>query len=365
MRDEFRAIERLLSYELPVDAAADLKSKLDATTAPVRLCFIPDIAGRQVAGHVAFRQFDTAKRPGSYFAHLLVAPAASQWAAVDVLRLWGVRDPSGHRGWADCDRAEGFPNLLPIESLKVWPPAEQLWLSDKVARAFIETGAAPPGLTPATVLPKRWVTDITVSDIIWLLEMLLQAVLEKRGLPCVVMASEPAVAAVIFYSVLSLLPRSVARGLGFSTYESDPSRSAASLAATTFVSPESDFRPQAYEGSALTINTFRSCEAWAGTHNPSPGDYAKWAVRKLLAGELMRVTELCKAIDAVWRTAPPTVEEMNQVPELDEDFRRKLFQRQDVPMPRKLSAGLHRFLAMRCVNTAQKHAEAMCKLSPQ
>lgn len=364
LRDEFRAVERLLSYELPVDATANDKSRLDATTAPTRLCFIPDIAGRQVAGSVVYRPFDTAKRPGSYFAHLLVGPATHPWSVTDVLRLWGLRDPSGRFGWAEVDRAEGFPHLDRVASLRAWPARDHVWLTDEVAHSFLQTGTASAGKTPSTVLPERWATDVTVSARTKLLELIVQAVIEQRTRPSVVIACEPVVAAVLFYSALSLLPKSLRAGIGFSTYESDLSRASTALVATTFMSPESDFRPEVHSAAALRINTFRSCEASMAPGELTAGRYAKWAVQKLLNGDLMRVKELCAAIDAVWGKPPPSVEEMDQVLSL-EDFRRRFFNRQDVPMPRKLTTGLHRFLAMRCGNTARRNADVLCRLPPQ
>ena len=362
LKDEFRAVERLLSYDLPSDASPEHKRQLDATTAPIRLCLIPDIAGRQVVCQVAYRTFDTANPPrvGSYFAHLLIDSTAQPWSALDCLRLWGISDPSGGHGWADADRAVGFPDLAPLSSIADWLVPGQHWLGDDAASSFLRTGNCSQGSAASSTIPARWAKQTAGGDRIALIEQVLQAILEKHTLPTAILAIEPAVAAVCFYAALRLVPNKLRTGVSFSTYEPDPTRAAVRLAATTFLGSGADFKPQAYQSESLVINTFRGPPFEAGGYKPSVGVYAKWAVQRLAKGDMARIDELHRSIDSVWTSTGPSAAELDQLPNL-EDVRASLFRGKAVAIPAGQTEATRRFLAERCGQSIRKHISELSR----
>ena len=100
LRNDYRAIERFLYYYLPSDTPPEEKQRLDAATAPRRLFFCPSMGRLQMVGQVAYRQYDTAGRLGSYFAHVLFADRSEGiWSPLDCLRLWDAP-------WVQEDSAE-------------------------------------------------------------------------------------------------------------------------------------------------------------------------------------------------------------------------------------------------------------------
>jgi hypothetical protein len=361
LRDEFRAIERLLSYDLPADAAADHKTSLDAQTAPLRLCFFPDISGRQVLGQLAYRQFDTANRPGSYFGHLLVGDTSSPWSAIDCLRLWGISDADGRTGWVNSDRADGFPRLEALKSLGQWLTAGKPWLCDKVVQSFLRTGTAAVGNTSATCISARWSSETSREDRTLLVATMLQCLLQNDALPSIVLAIEPSAAAVVFYAVIRMLPESLRAGMSFSTYESDPMRSAVRLVATTFVEGAGELRLQGKTGHSLVVNTFRRPWLPSVGSQPSPGRYAAWATQMLLEGKTDRLDDISQSIIKTWRKVPPTHLELDQLLDV-EDRRRLLFLGQAAAMPTDLSEGVRKFLAIRCSEEIRRSIDSLASM---
>lgn len=361
---EFSTLERLLYYQLPTDASPEAKSQLDELTAPVRLFYSPLFSGRKIVGLVSYRQFDTANRPSSYFAHFLVAPSQAHGSALDSLQLWDARDPTGGQGWVVSDRADGFTALASLESLGSWSTSGQGWLNEGVVQAFLGSGTNPLSSSPLTHVPSRWRDAVTVSQRVGLMELLVQAMVTTASTPAVVLAVEPTVAAILFFTAISSLPESIAGKIGFTTYESDPFKSFVSLAATTFLHPETDFPPHGYRQPALVVNTYSEPQFKAGGARPSPGRYAKWVVEKMVRGEMNRVRSLCQAIDRVWGKSPPTGEDLDQVIEL-EDCRTQLFRQPSVAIPlAELNPKLHHFFALRCYLTIRSNIAALRKLHP-
>ncbi len=362
LREEFRAVERLLSYELPLDASAESKKRLDAKTAPVRLCFMPEVSGRQVVGQLAFRPFDTAGRPGSYFAHLLVGPTTTPWSVIDCLRLWGRRDDTGVNGWCAADREAGFEGLPPLPSLTPWHGPQKVEHWDELARRFLKQGVAPSSWRKHIAIPSRWLETTSEADRTAMVTSVLQALLDKKSLPAVVLAIEPAVATVVFYAALRLMPAMLRSGVGFSTYEPDPSRASYRLIATTFVSDAGDLKPQIYQSESYVCNTFKGF--LTGSHKPAPGKYAEWAVRMLSEGKLTRVDNLCSAIEKVWS---PTTDAFCAA-DLElirgvEDYWNKLFRGDFRPPPANLPRPHRHFLAKRC-SSAIRAQHAQLRLMP-
>jgi hypothetical protein len=360
LREEFRAIERLLSYELPSDATAEHKKRLNALTAPLRLLHVPDIAGRQVVGQVAFRQFDTSNRPGSYFAHLLVGAAATPWPALDALRLCGLNDPAGTRGWCHADRDEGFPDLAGMSSLENWLARDRTWLTDRLVREFLRTGKVVVPEVYGEMLSDRWAANTTPHERLDLLKAVAQAILDRESIPSIVLAVEPCIAAVLFYGSLRILPAACHRAVSFSTYEPDPFRTAYRLVATVFVNDATDFRPDAYQSASLVVNTFRKPFA-VSVKRPTPGAWGDWATERFMAEKTEDLDDVTVSVGLVWAKDFPTIAELNEIPHL-EKYLRDLFRNQPGSPGRQLTAGHHQYLALRCSGIIHKHRQALGRL---
>lgn len=349
LREEFRAVERLLSYDLPLDSSAEHRKRLTSLTAPVRLCFMPDVSGRQVVGQLAFRPFDTAGRPGSYFAHLLVSPTATatSWSVIDCLRLWGRKDDAGVKGWCNADREAGFKELTALPSLDAWHGRQRAEHWDELAKRFLKQGTAPSSWRKDIVIPDRWRSNTSEEDRVTLVKSVLQALLDKKSLPTVILAIEPEVAIIVFYAVLRLMPSMLRSGVGFSTYEPDPSRVSYRLVATTFVSDAGDLKPQLYQSESYVCNSFRGF--LTGSSKPVPGKYAAWAVRMLSEGKLTRVDNLCSVIEKVWSSTPEdfSAADLERIRDL-EDYWNKLLRGDFRTPPAGLSKPHRHFLAKRC-----------------
>ncbi|HEX7378971.1 MAG TPA: hypothetical protein VF278_17755, partial [Pirellulales bacterium] len=113
-------------------------------------------------------------------------------------------------------------------------------------------------------------------------------------------------AALVFYGVARLLPKSLAAGLSFSTYEPNAERLPVTLAATTFYDPyTNDVRPDLYRRRGLVINTYQDRISEAG---PPPGDFARFIVDRLLEEGWPTVDRLLAAFDGVGAKRPEDLE---------------------------------------------------------
>lgn len=313
LRNDYRAIERFLYYYLPSDTPPEDKQRLDAAAAPRRLFFCPAMGKLQMVGQVAYRQYDTAGRLGSYFAHVLFSDhAQGNWSAADCLRLW-------HAPWVEVDSAEHSYKLPSLETLdQVWqgktPP-----ISDEAVLDFlhatsdaVEQAASSPqpdGLakTASGLIDPRWQT-VPMQQRIDLLVNTLQGLLSlgPQRRENILLVVEPSVAALVFYGVARLLPKSLAAGLSFSTYEPNAERLPVTLAATTFYDPyTNDVRPDLYRRRGLVINTYQDRISEAG---PPPGDFARFIVDRLLEEGWPTVDRLLAAFDGVGAKRPEDLE---------------------------------------------------------
>lgn len=281
LRQVFRSIERLLSYDLPRDATPADKESLDASSAPRRLIFLPLLGDCQVVGQVSYRSHDTAGRPGSYFADMIVSKIDvrqpdNAWSPLDCLRLWGTGyDNISRRDWW-CDSEDGLPEgsggddgvpLPAVASLAdVWQGSSGALVSDAVLQEFLRDDAAfnADHDASAGLIPPRW-RQIPIAQRQELFARLLQATISvvDRGRDTVTIAAEPSLAAVLFYGVCRVLPPTLIRhsrdhqGLSFSTFEPFPERPMTSLVATTFLhgSPGVDLPAEVYQR-GFACNTF-------------------------------------------------------------------------------------------------------------
>ena len=283
LRHYYAQIEPYLYYFLPRDTPDDRKLQLGASTAPRRMFFIPSAGGLQVAGQVCYRATDCEGRPGSYFAHVLVqepGDAQPRWTALDWLRLWGAP------GWVQEDSPE-MPHLLPaLES-----PADLLGQSapaidDPLLASFLREAADSPALhDPAGILPERWKAMEPGRRCLWFREALSRYLDAAAADPrqTVWLVVEPAVAALWAYGIARLLPEGPLRNdLGFSTFETDPQRANAPLAATWFHDPQAvGAEPEGVRLPGLVVNTLVAPDP----EKPRPArKYATAILREVVEG---------------------------------------------------------------------------------
>jgi hypothetical protein len=323
LRKVFRSIERLLSYELPRDTPATATETLDATTAPRRMLFIPLMGDYQVVGQVCYRAHDTAGRPGSYFADILVypvaeghAPSAAQPArltACDCLQLWSA-DHNGRisadRNWW-CDSKEMFEAREAAGDARPFAPGTDCddvaaairhgvapIVSDRALQGFLndESDEQFADDDPAALIPHRW-RQIDVGLRRQLFARLLQATmsaLRPKARETVVLAAEPGIAALLFYGVCRALPTSLQQpskdsgGISFSTYEPSPERPVTMLVATTLHNRDAsaaDLPAELYQR-GFACNTFRRLDKndFHYGRTTEIGGYATWVVERLTAG---------------------------------------------------------------------------------
>ena len=349
IKQEYCNIERLLSYELPCDTTHEQKKELDSQTAPIRLCFYPDLNGRQILGQISFRTFDTAKRPGSYFAHFLLSSSNQAWSPTNCLRSWGIQDTSGKCGWANKDSDVGFRDLTPLQSIQAWQRSPQVWLTDETTNTFLNSGKAIVGEHSLTHIPKRWSEKIQKSQRIELLQMLLQAVMEKDTHPRAILAMEPVVAAIYFYAALRLLPDSNQKKISFSTYETDFVHSPTDLTATMFFGKGDTFASALENKDVFAVNTFNDSSFIYSGHKPRPGRYATWATECFYASKLSYLEDVFSTMGQCLPSSalPPQI--LDGVPSALK-LCEKLYLDDKITYPR-INKALHVFLLQWCVQT--------------
>jgi hypothetical protein len=321
VRTVFRAVERLLSYQLPKDAPAGAKDLVDADSAPRRLIFLPKLGGWQVAAQVAYRTHDTAGRPGSYFADVLASPvvdsrrpglAAQEWSPVEILRLLGTgHDRVQRTGWwisseeqlvaleASDRRCLEAPTTSP-EALR---GENRPLIDDDLLRAFLTAEACPENDGAMDLVPPRWWAWSAAQRRELVESMLQSAICSAGGREAVIIAAEPAVAAVLFYAVCRLLPGSLARTMGFSTYEPEPERAMTQLVATTFFderSSSSDLPADLYQR-GFACNTFRNLSQRGRAADVPPVGYVHTVVNAAVAGDWETLESLHQSLDALGR----------------------------------------------------------------
>jgi hypothetical protein len=292
LRNDYRAIERFLYYYLPSDTPPEEKQRLDAAGAPRRLFFCPSMGRLQMVGQVAYRQYDTAGRLGSYFAHVLFADrSGGGWSTADCLQLW-------HAPWTEEDSPDHPFKLSPLERLdEVWAGAQPA-VSDDALVQFLQPSMAPPaGGDDGALVGSRW-QSVPVQQRIDLVANTLQGLLAlgTQRRESVLLVVEPEIAALVFYGVARLLPKSLAEGLSFSTYEPNAERLPVTLAATTFFDPQTaDVRTDLYRRRGLVINTYQDRISEGGV---PAGNYARFMIEQLLEEGWPAVDHLREAFEA-------------------------------------------------------------------
>lgn len=256
LRKAYRHVEHLVHYHLPTDAPAQLKLRHTAATAPRRFTYLPSVAGSQVLANVCYRQTDTAGRPGSYFAHVLMgesSDAVESWSALDCLRLWRAK------GWIEEDRPNLSRELQPLASPGELLRDEDPSIDDQVLLSFLTTPAGDLFLDPGRVIPQRW-REKALSVRREVFGIALDGFLKVRGQlrPSLLLVAEPELAALVFYGVLRLCPAG-ARGndISFSTFEPRVERLEVTMAATCFHEPgKTDVPTSLYQSGPFVLNTW-------------------------------------------------------------------------------------------------------------
>ncbi len=318
LRNDYRAIERFLYYYLPSDTPPEEKQRLDAAGAPRRLFFCPSMGRLQMVGQVAYQQYDTAQRLGSYFAHVLFSDRSSGvWSPLDCLRLWNAP-------WVQEDSRDHPFKLPSLEQLDaLWAGATPAIGDDVLLRflqSSVEVGRAsspsksagdglgrPPHDDDGQVIAPRWLTA-SAQQRIDLVANTLQGLLAlgTQRRESVLLVVEPSVAALVFYGVARLLPKSFAEGLSFSTYEPNAERLPVTLAATMFFDPFStDIRSDLYRRRGLVMNTFLDRVSESG---PPVGDYARFMIEQLLEEGWPAVDHLLESFEATGAKRPEDLE---------------------------------------------------------
>lgn len=315
VRNIFRTIERFLSYELPCDTPAADKEHLDAASAPRRLFFVPSCGQFQIFGQICYRSHDTAGRPGSYFADVLVAPLDEHVpvSARDCIQLWaaGADGAISHsrEWWCDsremAEAQESAGDHRPFISAKTGTDfasgirrAEVPIICDRSLLAFLncQTPAEFADQDSAGVIASRW-HAIDRDSRRLLLARLLRATIgilkeKERNRARLVVAVEPSVAALLFYGIFRMLPDIIVRqapGVSFSTFEPYPERAAMNLVATTFQRQEASTADLSSELRCFWCNTFRRDPSgglrYSRDVTDPVGDYTAWCMQHACAGE--------------------------------------------------------------------------------
>jgi hypothetical protein len=273
LRRCYRQVERYLYYYLPRDAPVEDKLRLVASTAPRRLVYLPSTGGLQMVAQVCYRQTDTQGRPGSYFAHILFQPERSgqpPWSSLDCVKLWGAA------GWVEEDSPQIPFLLLPLSSLTEMLRQRRPAIDDAVMASFLRSPPGGPFDDPAGIIPFRW-RQKPVAQRVGLLRDVLSGYLETAGgqRQSVLLVVEPAVAALVFYGVLRLLPEGTFRdGVSLSTFEPNTERLCTTLAATHFADPQrSDLRPETYRSGGFVVNTFSERRSESRSGDSSYADF--------------------------------------------------------------------------------------------
>ena len=309
LREAFRAVERLLSYELPAGTPAEMKRKHTADSAPKRYVFMPEMNGQQILAHVAYRPEDTAGRLGSYFAHLLCEPTTKPWSPLACLKAWGLSDPANAAGWYSQDRTEFLP-LMPIASIEAWASTAGGWVNDETVVRFLQHGDVGTDSHGQPRIPSRWSTAVKAPQRLAMLKQIVQAVLDQSTSPAVILVAEQNVAAILFYAAIRLLPEICRQGIGFSLYEPDPTRVPVRLVASTTFCP-GQTPGEWFESKAFVCDTFSIADSDAevpfrmGNAPKQLGAYVRAVADAWMRGVIRYPDEIEEALHCGW---PPSKE---------------------------------------------------------
>ncbi len=329
LRTTFHAVERLLSYDLPKDTPPARKESLNAETAPRRLIFMPNLAGWQAAALVSYRARDTDRRIGSYFADVLAIRLdrdTRPWCPLEILKLWSASNGGSLQSDWWCDSEE---SLAQRDGDGRWKPSDVTalaelrgdacpFIDDRLLYQFLTLEPGDVAHDPGAIVPARW-WSMPALQRRNLLAALLNATIQSRkngGRENAVIASEPAVAAVLFYGVFRLLPPRLREGIGFSTYEGFPERPLTPLVATTFLDGDastSDLPPELV-GRGFACNTFRDVAKFGRTQPIAVDGFVRRVIDLALTSNCWeRLDGFLTSIDALPRPDFKNLDELARI----------------------------------------------------
>ncbi|MFM9964532.1 MAG: hypothetical protein ACKV2Q_25295 [Planctomycetaceae bacterium] len=326
--DYFRQIEPYLYYHLPGDLPGDQVLKHDAASTSDwrRFVYLPSVGGMQVLAWVCYRTTDTQDRPGSYFAHVLLFERTNDeqaWSAAEALRLWGSPN------WVVRDA--DFPTLelkavRSLDEFRTSGPRTPRMIDDQVLLSFLTAPTGTPFDDPGQLIPARWKQKSPGERrelLIDTLQGFLELNFERRQ--TMLLAIEPCLAALIFYGVARLLPKTgMGEKLSFSTFESHEQRPPTALAATTFIDVEnSDLPRDPSQSRGFAINTFKPLEkspplSWK--QRKDPPQYARKLVDLLVDRGTEAVAELLLAFEKAGAVSKDDLEELIQADAFSDAF---------------------------------------------
>jgi len=284
LRKLYREVEPFLSYALPTDTSNGQRAVLTAASAlaPKRLLFTTGASGLSILGQICYRQKAADGRLQSYFGHFLACPADPTERlrqARQALQLWGAE------GWVLEDRDSLDMRLRPLGSLAALLEGRPAVVNDDLVLDFLTVPAGGAFRDRTGILPERW-RQQSPKERQDVFKALLHGFLETgvNVRTPVVLVVEPAVAALLFYAILRVLPEGCfARDVTLSTYESNIRRSDASLAATVFMDPKTDMPRDSYlPGRGWVMNTFPESGGLRTPSRGSPSRYAEVVLTLLL-----------------------------------------------------------------------------------
>ncbi len=326
--DYFQKLEPFMNYHLPGDLPGDQMLKHDAgsTADWRRFVYLPSVGGMQALACVSYRTTDTQGRPGSYFAHVLLAERPNGepvWSAADALKLWGSPN------WVVCDG--DFPNLQlktvrSLDEFRTSGPRTARMIDDQVLLSFLMAPIGTPFDDPGQLIPARWKQKSPSERrelLIDTLQSFLELNFERRQ--TMLLAIEPCLSALIFYGVARLLPKTgIGEKLSFSTFESHEQRPQTALAATTFVDVENSELPRdPSQSRGFAINTFKPPEkspALSWKQRKEPPQYARKLVQLLIDGGKDEVGELLLAFEKAGAASKEDLEELIQADAFSDAF---------------------------------------------
>ncbi|MDO4574875.1 MAG: hypothetical protein Q4D98_06635 [Planctomycetia bacterium] len=302
LREAFRKLERYVSYYLPYDTPAEEKEFLLPQMAPTRLVSLPVTDMGSVLLRIVYRPKDTAGRVGSYFAHGVTSDTKGAWDMERVLGLWGAT------GWVQEDSEYLEYDLPELEQVEDLREGEAPVLNERAFQAFLDGEAVD-------MLPKRW-EAVPKARRREMFRTVLAGFLGVRDTreEAFLLVAEPEAAALLFYGISLFFPRTLTRGISFSTYEAQPERWMTKLAATTFSDAEGkDVAEEIYHGRMFVLNTFNGrCSAEKVPEFPFASQVWAQYEENGLAG----VRTLCRNLESIGVATAADVNAMATVEEI-------------------------------------------------
>jgi hypothetical protein len=277
----YNVLQKLLAHGLepPSDIQENRRQSLTARDVPARLAFYPNLAKCWILGHVSYRPKDSTGRVGCYFAHFLMAlhkEGVASPSALSCLPLWGAR------GWRCEEGADIEKALPPVQTVEGLLLGDSPRLDEDLVQSFL-TAESPHAFDAVRdLVPPRLDTGEAATRHM-LVENLLHGFWDRAGADDrLLLLAEPGLAALLFFTVLRLVPAPLREGVGFSTYETELSSLVTTFTATTYDSLDRCRQTRVdapeFRAAQFILNTYSS---GASQHTPlrhGAGQYAPFVL---------------------------------------------------------------------------------------